>query len=149
QPNPHVLRGEVTMALCERWGRAPIPSRRGLGARQKALRMAQLRVGLHLLFASISLAVVTFLISCKTGLFTPKIRLKSYFDDAQGIRNGAPVRLAGVDIGNVTAVRIVTTKPGTPVEVVMKVTTKYHQSIRKDSVTSMATAGVLGETYIN
>ena len=32
QPNPHVLRGEVTMVLCERWDRAPIPSGRGLSA---------------------------------------------------------------------------------------------------------------------
>ena len=42
-----------------------------------------------------------------TGLFTPKITLKSYFDNAEGLRNGAPVRLAGVDIGNVTAVHVV------------------------------------------
>jgi phospholipid/cholesterol/gamma-HCH transport system substrate-binding protein len=101
------------------------------------------------LFASITLAVLTFLMTGTSGLFTPKIRLKSYFDDAQGIRNGAPVRLSGVDVGNVTAIRVVRDKPATPVEVVMKVTTKYSFNIRKDSVTSMATAGVLGETYIN
>jgi phospholipid/cholesterol/gamma-HCH transport system substrate-binding protein len=106
-------------------------------------------VGLTVLFASITLAVLIFLMSGTTGLFTPKIRLKSYFDDAQGIRNGAPVRLQGVDVGNVTAVRVVPNRQGTPVEVVMKVTTKYSFNIRKDSVTSMATAGVLGETYIN
>jgi phospholipid/cholesterol/gamma-HCH transport system substrate-binding protein len=116
---------------------------------QKQLRWSQLRVGLTVLFASITLAVLIFLMSGTTGLFTPKIRLKSYFDDAQGIRNGAPVRLQGVDVGNVTAVRVVPNRPATPVEVVMKVTTKYSFNIRKDSVTSMATAGVLGETYIN
>src|SRR6201987_1569084 len=84
-----------------------------------------------------------------SGFFTPKITLKSYFDDAQGIRNGAPVRLAGVDVGNVTAIRVVPNNPATPVEVVMKVTTKYSFNIRKDSVTTMSTAGVLGETSIN
>lgn len=106
-------------------------------------------MGLTVLFASITLAVLIFLMSGTTGLFTPKITLKSYFDDAQGIRNGAPVRLSGVDVGNVTAIRVVPNKQATPVEVVMKVTTKYSFNIRKDSVTSMATAGVLGETYIN
>src|ERR1700751_1578194 len=84
-----------------------------------------------------------------TGLFTPKITLKSYFDDAQGLRNGAPVRLSGVDVGNVTAVRVVPNKPAAAVEVVMKVTTKYSFDVRKDSVTALSTAGVLGETYIN
>lgn len=116
---------------------------------QKQLKWSELRVGLMVLFASITLAVLTFLMTGTSGLFTPKIRLKSYFDDAQGIRNGAPVRLSGVDVGNVTAIRVVRDKPATPVEVVMKVTTKYSFNIRKDSVTSMATAGVLGETYIN
>jgi len=116
---------------------------------QKQLKWSQLRVGLTVLFASITLAVLTFLMSGTTGFFTPKITLKSYFDDAQGIRNGAPVRLQGVDVGNVTAIRVVPNNPATPVEVVMKVTTKYSFNIRKDSVTSMATAGVLGETYIN
>jgi phospholipid/cholesterol/gamma-HCH transport system substrate-binding protein len=116
---------------------------------QKQLKWSQLRVGLTVLFASITLAVLIFLMSGTTGLFTPKITLKSYFDDAQGLRNGAPVRLSGVDVGNVTAVRVVANKPATPVEVVMKVTTKYSFDVRKDSVTAMSTAGVLGETYIN
>jgi len=116
---------------------------------QKQLKWSQLRVGLTVLFASITLAVLIFLMSGTTGLFTPKITLKSYFDDAQGIRNGAPVRLQGVDVGNVTVIRVVPNKPATPVEVVMKVTSKYSFNIRKDSVTSMSTAGVLGETYIN
>jgi phospholipid/cholesterol/gamma-HCH transport system substrate-binding protein len=51
----------------------------------------------------------------------------------------------------VSAIRIVADKEHqlTPVEVTMKVSTKYHEVLRKDSVTSLATAGVLGETYID
>lgn len=116
---------------------------------QKQLKWSQLRVGLTVLFASITLGVLIFLMSGTTGLFTRKITLRSYFDDAGGLRNGAPVRLQGVDVGNVTRIRIVANKPLTPVEVIMKVTTRYRSNLRKDSVTSMATAGVLGETYIN
>ena len=83
-------------------------------------------------------------------MFTPKITLKSYFDNAGGPAQLArPVRLAGVDVGNVTGVRIVSDKPLTPVEIMMKVTTKYRSALRKDSVTSLSTAGVLGETYID
>jgi len=116
---------------------------------QKQLKWAQLRVGLTVLFASITLAVLTFLMSGTTGIFTPKITLRSYFDNAQGLRNGAPVRLQGVDIGNVTGVRVVPNKPRTPVEVIMKVNTRYGFNIRKDSVASLSTAGVLGETFID
>jgi phospholipid/cholesterol/gamma-HCH transport system substrate-binding protein len=116
---------------------------------QKQLKWSQLRVGLTVLIASITLAVLIFLMSGTTGLFTAKITLKSYFDNAGGLRNGAPVRLQGVDVGNVAGVRVVTDKPRTPVEITMRVTTKYQASLRKDSVTSLSTAGVLGETYID
>ena len=84
-----------------------------------------------------------------TGLFTPRITVKSYFDNAEGLRVGAPVRLSGVDIGNVTKISIVRDKPLTPVEVTMKVSTKYGFSLHRDSVTSLETAGVLGETYLD
>ncbi len=116
---------------------------------QKQLKWSQLRVGLTVLFASITLAVLIFVMSGTGGWFTRKITLRSYFDNAQGLRVGAPVRLAGVDIGNVTAVRIVQDKPMTPVEVSMKVNTKYAFSLRKDSVTLMSTAGILGETFVD
>jgi phospholipid/cholesterol/gamma-HCH transport system substrate-binding protein len=61
------------------------------------------------------------------------------------------VRLAGVDIGNVTSIKIVPDKDKrlTPVEVTMKVSTKYGYALRRDSVTSLSTAGVLGETYLD
>jgi len=116
---------------------------------QKQLKWSQLRVGLTVLIASVTLAVLIFLMSGTGGWFTSKITLRSYFDNAGGLRDGAPVRLAGVDIGNVTGIRIVGGKPMTPVEVTMKVNTKYKFNLRKDSVTLLSTAGVLGETYVD
>ncbi|MGB8010730.1 MAG: MlaD family protein [Terriglobales bacterium] len=116
---------------------------------QKQLKWSQLRVGLTVLFASVTLAVLIFVMSGTGGWFTHKITLRSYFDNAGGLREGAPVRLHGVDIGNVTVVRVVESKPATPVEVTMKVNTKYAFSLRKDSVTLLSTAGILGETYVD
>ena len=115
---------------------------------QKQLKWSQLRVGLTVLFASVTLGVLIFVMSGTGGWFTSKIELRSYFDNAGGLREGAPVRLAGVDIGNVTKVRIVG-KPMTPVEVTMKVNTKYSFNLRKDSVTLLSTAGILGETFVD
>jgi phospholipid/cholesterol/gamma-HCH transport system substrate-binding protein len=116
---------------------------------QKQLKWSQLRVGLTVLFASITLAVLIFLMSGTGGIFTKKITLKSYFDNSGGLRIGAPVRLEGVDIGNVQSIRLVPNHAAAPVEVIMKVNTKYSFNLHKDSVTSLATAGVLGETYID
>ena len=118
---------------------------------QKQLKWSQLKVGLTVLVASITLAVLIFLMSGTGGFLTRKIAIKSYFDNAGGLREGAPVRLAGVDIGNVTRIRVVSDpdKKLTPVEVTMKVSTQYRDNLRADSITSLSTAGVLGETYID
>ena len=106
-------------------------------------------MGLTVLFAAVTLTVLIFLMSGTTGMFTPKILLRSYFDDANGLRLGAPVRLAGVDIGNVEAIRIIRENQTTPVEVTMKVSEKYDYALHKDSITSLNTAGVLGETFVD
>ena len=117
---------------------------------QKQVKWSQLRVGLTVLFASIVIAILIFLISGgPAGLFTPKLTLKAYFENASGLRVGAPVRLDGVDLGNVTAISVVSSRPLSPVEVTMKVTTKYSGGLRKDSVATLATAGVLGETFLD
>jgi phospholipid/cholesterol/gamma-HCH transport system substrate-binding protein len=118
---------------------------------QKQLKWSQLRVGLTVIIASLTLAVLLFLMSGTAGLFTKRITLKSYFDNASGLRDGAPVRLSGVDIGNVSGIHIVNEKDKqlTPVEVTMRITTKYHYALRRDSMASLDTAGVLGETYLD
>jgi phospholipid/cholesterol/gamma-HCH transport system substrate-binding protein len=116
---------------------------------QKQLKWSQLKVGITVIVASVTLGLLLFLMSGTAGLFTPRITLKSYFDNAAGLRLGAPVRLSGVDVGNVTRIGVVRDRPLTPVEVVMKISTKYDYAMRRDSVTSLETAGVLGETYID
>jgi phospholipid/cholesterol/gamma-HCH transport system substrate-binding protein len=118
---------------------------------QKQLKWSQLRVGITVVVAAIALGVLLFLMSGTTGLFTHRITVRSYFDNAEGLRLGAPVRLSGVDIGNVTLIRIVSDKEKqlTPVEVTMKISTKYSFDMRRDSVTSLETAGVLGETFLD
>ncbi len=118
---------------------------------EKQLKWSQLKVGVTVLIASITLGILILLMSGTGGLFTPRIILRSYFDNAGGLRVGAPVRLQGVDIGNITAIRVVAdpSRHLTPVEVTMKVSTQYRSLLRKDSQTALATAGVLGETYID
>jgi phospholipid/cholesterol/gamma-HCH transport system substrate-binding protein len=118
---------------------------------QKQVRWSELKVGLTVLAASITLGILILLMSGTGGIFTRKIILKSYFDNAGGLRVGAPVRLQGVDVGNVTRIQVISdpARRLTPVEVTMKVSTRFHENLRKDSVTTLSTAGVLGETYID
>ena len=116
---------------------------------QQQVRWSQLRVGIVVIAASFALGLLIFLMSGSVGLFTKKIMLYTYVDNAAGLRVGAPVRLDGVDIGNVTAMTIVPQHDNgkTPVQVTFKIGTKY--AVRKDTKAMLATAGVLGETFVD
>ena len=78
---------------------------------QKQLKWSQLKVGITVIVAGILITVLGVLMSGTGGLFTRTVLLKSYVFDAQGLRVGAPVRLSGVDIGNVKAIRVVPNRP--------------------------------------
>ncbi len=116
---------------------------------QHQLRWAQLRVGLTVVFAAITLAILILLMSGSTSIFARKIHLVAYVDNAQGLRVGAPVRLQGVDIGNVTSITVIPSHAPTSVQIIMKIGTTYLAGLRKDSLINLSTAGVLGETFVD
>lgn len=118
---------------------------------EKQVKWAELRVGVTVIVASVVLAVLIFLMTSTTGLFTRKLTVHAYVDNAGGLMVGAPVRLEGVDIGNVTAIRVVSdpNRKLAPVEVTLKVTTKYMDSMKNDCQVSLNTAGVLGQVFVD
>jgi phospholipid/cholesterol/gamma-HCH transport system substrate-binding protein len=116
---------------------------------QQQLRWSELKVGITVLVASLVLALLIFLMGGSGGPFGSKLTLKSYFQDASGLRVGAPVALEGVTIGNVKSISVVAGRQLDPVEVVMRVDEKYRFRIRKDSLASLTAAGVLGDLYVN
>jgi len=79
---------------------------------------------------------------------SPSLRLRTCFQDVNGLRPGAKVRFAGVDIGTAREVKAQPDDKACPAAVEMEVQTPYEMRIPKDSVASTATAGLLGETYV-
>jgi phospholipid/cholesterol/gamma-HCH transport system substrate-binding protein len=117
---------------------------------QKELRWSQLKVGILTLFALAALTAIIFILSGSTGgLFTHKLNLRAYFENANGLKVGAPVTLDGVTIGNVIAVRIVPHHEPDAVEVVSRVGAKYLPSLHTDSTVAINQAGVLGDAFID
>lgn len=118
---------------------------------EKQVRWSQLRVGVTVIFATVTLAVLIFLMTGTTGLFTRKLNIRAYVDNAGGLRVGAPVRLEGVDIGNVTKIRVVSdpSRKLTPVEIMMKISTKYADTMNTGCEVLLSTAGVLGEVFVD
>jgi len=117
---------------------------------QKELRWSQLKVGILALAALTALTVLIFLLSGSTGgLFTHKLTLRAYFENANGLKVGAPVTLDGVTIGNVTSVRILPHHEPNAVEVVTKIGTKYLSAMHTDSTVAITQAGVLGDAFLD
>jgi phospholipid/cholesterol/gamma-HCH transport system substrate-binding protein len=117
---------------------------------RKEIQWSQLRVGALILVAMIVLVGLIVLMSGQSGgLFQRKLVLRSYFENAAGVKDGAPVTLEGVTIGNVTHVRVVPNRNPTPVEVTMQVGSEFERDLHVDSTASIAQAGVLGDSYVD
>jgi phospholipid/cholesterol/gamma-HCH transport system substrate-binding protein len=96
------------------------------------------------------LVVLIFLMSgSRGGLFTRKVVLRAYFENASGLKDGAPVTLEGVTVGNVIRIRVVPARNPRPVEVTMRMGEKALPDLHTDTRASIAQSGVLGDCYID
>jgi len=116
---------------------------------RKEIQWAQLRVGALVLAATLVLIGIIFLMSGSTGGFARKLLLRSYFENAAGLKDGAPVTLEGVTVGNVIHVRVIPDRNPTPVEVTMQVGHEFLNRLHTDSTASINQAGVLGDSYVD
>lgn len=117
---------------------------------QREVRWSQLKVGVLVIAAIAALTALIFLMSGSSGgLFTRRITVHSYFENAAGLKPGAPVDLEGVTIGSVEKILVVPKRNLTPVEVIMKISLRYQAGLRKDSLASLETVGVLGDTVVD
>jgi phospholipid/cholesterol/gamma-HCH transport system substrate-binding protein len=117
---------------------------------RKRLAWSELRVGILVIFSFTILVVAIVLISGGAGFFTAKYELKTYLASAEGLRKGSLVWLAGIEVGNVSAVNITSsTDPARAVEVVMQVEKRYAPMVGETSVASLGSIGLLGDKYID
>lgn len=123
-------------------------------AQRKQLTWTELRVGLFVLVGLSVLAAGIFYVT-GAGTIGPKYRLITYLPEVSGLANGAPVRLDGVEVGNVESIRLAPRVPGKVreknrnIEVVMRVSKQYEKDILTDSAASLVTEGLLGNRYVN
>jgi phospholipid/cholesterol/gamma-HCH transport system substrate-binding protein len=123
-------------------------------AQRKQLTWTELRVGLFVLVALLVIAVGIFYVT-GSSFWGPKYQLKTFFPEVAGVSDGAPVRLDGVDIGNVLTVRMTTQTANRPVEksrnieVTMRLDKRFQAMILTDSTATLVTEGLLGNRYVN
>jgi len=118
-------------------------------AQRQQLTWTELRVGLFVLAGLFLIAVGIFYVT-GAGILGPKYRLITYLPEVDGVQSGAPVRLDGVEIGNVQSVGL-TPHPVDRmhnITVVMRIDKRFQDQIRTDSTASLITEGLLGNRYV-
>lgn len=105
------------------------------------------RLGIFIFIGTILLIISIFLIGSKEKLFTGTIEIKTYFNQIEGLKTGAPVRLSGYDIGSVSGISLVDEKTGN-VEVRMRIDSELKRFIRLDSQAAIETEGLVGKKIV-
>jgi phospholipid/cholesterol/gamma-HCH transport system substrate-binding protein len=105
------------------------------------------RLGAFILITLAILAAGVFIIGSKEYLFRSTYQLKAQFDNVAGLAEGADVQVGGVHSGTVTAIEL-PHRPGEKITVIMYLDKSTHEIIKRDSVASIETAGILGNQYV-
>ena len=101
-------------------------------------------IGVALLLAIATILSIPFAKRSKRNL-----QVKAYFQNAAGLQVGAAVRIAGVEVGGVTAIRVRPELSDNPAEVSISLDRSYMLNIPRDSVASLSTEGVLGPAFVD
>jgi len=113
--------------------------------RKKQIRWASLRVGIVI---TVTLLIIFFVIVFSGGiqsLFQERVPVNIYISDVKGLRKGAPVRVAGVDVGTVDEIKL-NKEYGTVVKV--SIDKDVLTYLKSDAKATVQTIGLLGDKYI-
>jgi phospholipid/cholesterol/gamma-HCH transport system substrate-binding protein len=95
------------------------------------------------------LAAAILSLSAERGIWTARYRLVTHFANVQGLIEGAPVRLAGKDVGSVEFISFAALgEDRPPVRVVLLVDEGVQHRVRSDSMATIGTIGLLGDKYV-
>jgi len=113
--------------------------------RTRSLAWAELKIGIVALSAMALAAMLIFAVGGAAGFSWQRYELRTKFPDVKGLKSGAVVRVAGVEVGKVTGVSL----SGAEVEVVLEVKEGNEQRITTDSRASIGSLSLLGEPIID
>lgn len=107
----------------------------------------ELKVGMFVFIGIIMLFIIVFSIG-KIYIFQPGYYIRVLFNYAGGLADAAPVRLAGVEIGEIDGIRIFYDEEIKRTRVEVSAWIKKDVNIEKNAIVRVNTLGMLGEKYL-
>jgi phospholipid/cholesterol/gamma-HCH transport system substrate-binding protein len=113
--------------------------------RTRSLAWSELKIGVLTITAIVIAAALIFSLTGSRGFFWQRYPLKTRFTNVAGLAPGSPVRVAGVEVGTVTALDFV----GEQVDVSFEVTENMRERITDRSVARLGSVSLLGESAVD
>jgi phospholipid/cholesterol/gamma-HCH transport system substrate-binding protein len=111
----------------------------------RSLAWSELKIGIVAATAIGLASLLIVSVGGTGGFFWDQYQLKTRFTNVQGLKKGAVVRVAGVEVGKVDDIKFV----GPEVEVDLKVKKEQRERIRTESRASIGSLSLLGEPVID
>jgi phospholipid/cholesterol/gamma-HCH transport system substrate-binding protein len=113
--------------------------------RTRALAFSELKIGILALASIVVAAIAIFMLSGQGGFFWQRYSLKTRFPQVPGLKSGAPVRVAGVEVGTVTRIKFV----GAQVEVTFQLSRDLRDRVTTESVAALGSLSLLGQSTVD
>lgn len=104
-----------------------------------------IKVGIFLSALTFIMMVMVVLIGKETSFFIPKVDLYAEVKSVANLKPGAYVELRGIRVGSVTNIDIISDEE---IGITIRITETHLKWIKKDSRISIATAGLLGDKFL-
>ena len=112
--------------------------------RTRSLAWSQLKIGILGVAALVLAALMIVAVGGQGGFFWDRYALKTKFPNVKGLKTGAVVRVAGLDVGKVTEIAF----EGADVLVVLEVNESMQERITERSRAVIGSLSLLGEPII-
>lgn len=113
--------------------------------RTRSLAWAELKFGLIAVFALVMAAILIFAVGGGGGFFWQNYPLKVKFDNVAGLKEGSPVRVAGVEVGAVEDVQLLPDG----VEIWFNISDDMRPLVTDRSTASIGSISLLGEGAVD
>ena len=113
--------------------------------RTRSLAFSELKIGILAVVALAIASTIIFMLSGQGGFFWQRYPLKTRFAEVPALKPGAPVRVAGMEVGTVTDIGFA----GQSVEVVFEVSKEVQSRITTESVAALGSLSLLGQATVD
>ncbi len=109
----------------------------------------QLISGIFVLVGAALVAATVFVLGSEAHLFEERVSYRLEFLSIGGLKPGAAVRLAGMEVGSVVAIELPEKIEKKKVQVIIQVKGSVKQRIRSDTVATIGSRGLLGDKAVD